>query len=169
MTILYKPTTLEHYVSDSFKKLQIYQPHQINKSYIAEKLGIYLTFSDKKPFAHEEDDFKLINIDKYASKKVQREQFYHELCHIFRHAGNQLTLPKPFSDWQEWDCHNFMLYAAIPYHMIHYLQPYEYGNIKHLSDTFGVTENLIVYRLKQIKRRREMYLLESSHVQTCIY
>lgn len=169
MTIYYKPTNLESYVSESLKKLHIYEPGQIDKSYIAEKLGIYLSYSACKPFAHEEDDFKLINLNKFAPKKIQREHFYHELDHILRHAGNQMTLPKAMVDWQEWDCKNFMLYAAIPYHMIHYLQPFEYGNIKHLSDTFGVTENLIVERLEQIKRRREMYLLESRHVQTCIY
>ena len=169
MTIYYKPTNLENYVSESFKKLHIYEPGQIDKSYIAEKLGIYLTISEHKPFAHEEDNFRLINIHKYAPKKVQREQFYHELDHILRHAGDQLSLPKPMIDWQEWDCKNFMLNAAIPYHMIHFISDYEYDNIKHLSDAFGVTENLIVERLQQIKRRREMYLLESRHVPPCIY
>lgn len=169
MTIYYKPTNLESYVSKIFIRLHIYEPSQIDKNSIAEKLGIYLEYSYHKPYAYEEDDFKLINIQKNAPRKVQREQFFHELDHILRHAGNQLTLPKAYVDRQEWDCKNFMLNAAIPYHMIHYLQPHEYGNIKHLSDTFGVTENLIVERLQQIKRRREMYLLESSHVPTCIY
>lgn len=169
MTKLYKPTRLEHYVSESFKKLGIYEPSQINKSYIAEKLGIYLEYSHHKPYAYEEDDFKLINIQKNAPRKVQREQFFHELDHILRHAGNQLTLPKAYIDRQEWDCKNFMLNAAIPYHMIHFISDYEYDNIKHLSDAFGVTENLIVERLQQIKRRREMYLLESRHVPPCIY
>ncbi|HHY72245.1 MAG TPA: ImmA/IrrE family metallo-endopeptidase [Bacillus bacterium] len=167
--MLYKPTRLEHYVSTIFKNLHIYQPYEIDKIYIADKLEIKLEYSRHKPFAYEEDDFKFINIDKYETKKGQREQFYHELCHILRHAGDQLKMPKPFTDRQEWDAKNFMLNAAIPYHMIHLINDDEYVNIKHLSDTFLVTENLIVERLKQINRRREMYLLESRYLQTCIY
>lgn len=169
MTIYYKPTQLESYVSEIFKSLHIYDPTQINKIYIANKLGIYLEYSRYKPFAHEEDDFKLINIYKFSSKKEQREQFYHELDHILRHSGDQLKLPKLMTDWQEWDCKSFMLYAAIPYHMIHFLGDVEYGNSKHLSDTFGVTENLIVERILQIKQRRELHLIESRYVSSCIY
>lgn len=164
MTKYYNPTSLEQYVSTIFKKLQIYEPSQISKVYIAEKLGIYLEFSKYKPVAHEDGDFKYINIHKYATKKVQREQFYHELNHLLRHSGDQLELPKLMTDWQEWDCKSFMLYAAIPYHMIHFIKEFEYGNIKHLSDNFGVTENLIVERLRQIKRRRELHLLESCNL-----
>jgi hypothetical protein len=158
---LYKPTRLEQYVSELFKKIHIYEPSQISKRFIAEKLGIYLDFSEHKPVAYEDYDFKYINIYKYSTKKEQREQFYHELTHLLRHAGNQLELPNLMVEWQEWDCKNFMLYAAIPYNMINYVYEYD-GNIKYLSDLFGVTENLIVQRLLQIKERRELYLLESG-------
>lgn len=166
MTLYYKPTNLEHYVSTIFEKIGIYEPHDISKQYIADELDITLDFTKYKAVAHEEDDFKYINLYKNATKKEQREQFYHELNHILRHSGDQLKLPKLMTDWQEWDCKNFMLYAAIPFHMIHYIN--EYGNSKHLSNLFGVTENLIVERLLQIKERRELYLIESCNLQKSI-
>lgn len=157
MTKLYNPTTFENYVSNIFEKLSIYEPQQIDERYIANKLDIELVYSNFKPFAEEDEElnFRMINLNQYETKKVQREQFYHELNHILRHAGDQLTLPKTMIEWQEWDCKNFMLYAAIPYHMINLLKENEYTNIKHLSDAFGVTENIIEERLFQIKNRKE--------------
>ncbi|WP_236611096.1 ImmA/IrrE family metallo-endopeptidase [Halalkalibacterium ligniniphilum] len=64
------------------------------------------------------EEIKLIAVNSTLEKEVQREQFYHELAHILRHARRQIMMPKAFRELQEWDANNFTRYAALPLHML---------------------------------------------------
>ncbi|BAH44570.1 hypothetical protein BBR47_35930 [Brevibacillus brevis NBRC 100599] len=101
--------------------------------------------------AYEFGRFKSITIDKRLTTLVQRERFYHELCHILRHSGRQLMMPAAFRELQEWDARNFTRYAALPLHM---LKNYDYKQpeiLDTLSEQFKVTPELYADRLQRIK------------------
>lgn len=44
--------------------------------------------------------FKSIAIYKMLSSLIQREHFYHELCHILRHSRRQIMMPAAFRELQ---------------------------------------------------------------------
>lgn len=48
----------------------------------------------------------------------QRLDFLHELCHLLRHAGNQMIMPESFTKMQELEAEQFLLFAAMPFSMI---------------------------------------------------
>ncbi|WP_017728198.1 ImmA/IrrE family metallo-endopeptidase [Halalkalibacterium ligniniphilum] len=94
--------------------------------------------------------FKLIAINSELEREVQREQFYHELAHILRHAGRQIMMPKAFRELQEWDANNFTRYAALPLHMLREFNLNDDNIIDQLSEEFKVTKGLCEYRLERI-------------------
>jgi Zn-dependent peptidase ImmA (M78 family) len=97
--------------------------------------------------------FKSITIDKRLPPKVQREHFYHELCHILRHAGRQIMMPAAFRELQEWDARNFTRYAALPLHMISKLDYTQPDIVEVLSEQFKVTPELCSERLYRIREK----------------
>lgn len=131
----------------------IYQPEDIEERKIARLLGIHLTYSERRSFARDEGKFKLININENLDTKVQREIFYHELCHILRHAGYQYkTMPDTFRELQEWDASHFTRYAAIPFHMFKFIDFKSHTVIQDMSKTFKVSEEICQYRVDHIYR-----------------
>ncbi|WP_234541377.1 tyrosine-type recombinase/integrase [Paenibacillus pseudetheri] len=44
--------------------------------------------------------------------------FFHELCHVIRHSGDQRWMPDLFREAQEIDADRFALYATIPFFML---------------------------------------------------
>lgn len=97
--------------------------------------------------------FRSITIDKRLPTKVQRERFYHELCHILRHAGRQIMMPEAFLELQEWDAKNFTRYAALPLHMLTAFDFKQQGIVDVLSEQFKVTPELCAERLKRIREK----------------
>jgi len=96
--------------------------------------------------------YKAIILDSRLKPFEQREQFFHELCHILKHVGHQSMLPKAFRELQEWDANNFTMYAALPYFMV---KQYDFEDpylIQHLAIDFKVSEDLCKKRIEQIKR-----------------
>nr|WP_318036012.1 ImmA/IrrE family metallo-endopeptidase [Halobacillus shinanisalinarum] len=166
MLILYFPTYttthLEDWVSDWYLKLHITIPSQLMAYTIARK---YETFLHRKPVSpHYEvfGRFRAITVDSRRTKEVQREQFYHEFCHLLRHVGKQTMMPPAFRELQERDARHFTFYAALPYHMI---SQYDINNPNLLDQwvkDFRVTTELCRKRLQQIKERENRYILNKQ-------
>ena len=96
---------------------------------------------------------KFIVLDSRTSLEEQQEQFFHELCHVLFHVGHQSKMQNLFRQLLEWEANNFVMYAALPYHMIkQYDLTYEFI-IHELSTDFNVTKSLCEKRLYQIKNR----------------
>lgn len=96
--------------------------------------------------------YRGIVLDDRCSLEEQKEQFFHELCHILRHVGHQTMMPKAFRELQEWDANHFTMYAALPYFM---LKNYDFNDeylVYNLSKDFKVTKELVIKRLEHIKR-----------------
>jgi Zn-dependent peptidase ImmA (M78 family) len=151
MKYTYHPTALESWVSRFYRNLNIYTPEDLNEETIAYALDIYLSRKDISSFSYEEGKFKSITIDRRASPEEQREQFYHELCHILRHAGRQSMMPKAFRELQEWDARHFVRYAAIPYHMLRFVDFNDPDFLLTMAKRFGVTTALCQERTQKIK------------------
>jgi Zn-dependent peptidase ImmA (M78 family) len=151
MKYTYHPTALESWVSRFYRNLNIYTPEDLDEETIAYALDIYLSRKDISSFSYEEGKFKSITIDRRTSPEEQREQFYHELCHILRHAGRQSMMPEAFRELQEWDARHFVRYAAIPFHMLRYIDFNEPDFLLLMAKKFGVTPILCKERIQKIK------------------
>jgi hypothetical protein len=91
--------------------------------------------------------YRGITIDIRESKSKQREMFFHELCHILRHSGNQGIMNKAFRELQEWDTNHFTKYDATPHHMILYIPLYDENVIEQMANMFKVIPELCEERL----------------------
>lgn len=151
MFTAYRPTALETWVSQFYRRLRIYSPDQIDEQQIASALGIYLFYKDAPCMAYEIGRFKSITIDHRLPQKVQRERFFHELCHILRHSGWQIKIPQAFRELQENDARHFTRYAALPLHMINVFDFRDPDIISLLSERFNVSPELCEERLRKIK------------------
>lgn len=154
---LYPTTALEDWVTEFYLRLKITRPEQIDEQYIAK---IYSVFLNRKPmpaFHQVVGRFRSITVDTRVLKTIQREQFFHELCHILRHSGVQSAMPESFRLFQEWDSHNFTRYAAIPHHMLKFVDLDDPYVVDIMSTMFKVTPALCEQRLEDIRRKTILY------------
>ncbi|WP_429844551.1 ImmA/IrrE family metallo-endopeptidase [Brevibacillus sp. FIR094] len=159
MKLPYSPTPLEIWISQFYKRLGINTPDELDEHRIARSLGIHLFYKEIPSMAYEFGRFKSITIDTRLPSLMQREHFYHELCHILRHSGRQLMMPAAFRELQEWDARNFTRYAALPLHMI---TGYDFNQpdiLDILSDRFKVTPQLCVERLQKIHDKLKLAVI----------
>lgn len=149
----YHTTALEDWVSNLYIRLRITHPKQIDIKYIAR---IYTIFVKRKPIPafHEVlGRYRGITLDSRESKEIQKEMFFHEWSHILRHSGNQTMMPAAFRELQEWDARHFTRYAAIPSHMLRFIDLQDEYVIDQMVSLFKVSPELCEERLEQIKNR----------------
>lgn len=155
----YSPTPLEKAISTFYQRLQIHHPEDLEEKAIAQKLRIYFYRKPMRSMSYENGRFQSITVDQRLPLEVQREQFYHELCHLIRHCGWQLgMMPHAFRELQEWDARHFTRYAAIPYHMIQHVNLEDPSCIEQTSIIFKVTPELCIERLLHIKKRMAQHV-----------
>lgn len=176
LSILYHSTHLEDWITNFYQKIGVIQPEDINEENIAYKLGIYLFRVEGPPHHIFISGIHAIYTDSRASPRKQKEQFFHELCHMLRHHGNQLTMPPPLREWQEHDAARFVKCATIPYQMVLSWDFNDPGIIRRAIKTFGISREVCEERLFQIKRRIDSKLLikgghtiENSYLHQGIY
>ena len=151
----YYTSALEDWVTQWYIRNKIMTSQDMDIQLIALKQEIYL---HKKPMLPRYDVFgryKGIIIDSRECEEIQREQFFHELCHILRHCGHQSMMPEAFRELQERDARHFTLYAALPSHMIKHYDFTDELIIGTLSETFMVRKELVVERLDRIYRNQK--------------
>ncbi|MNP02968.1 hypothetical protein D3C76_948350 [compost metagenome] len=103
-------------------------------------------------------------LDNRIPPDQQRLDFLHELCHLLRHAGNQMTLPESFTRMQEIEAEQFVMYAAMPISMISKLTiPSELNlAIALFVETFNVPSTLAKQRIEQIDRRINQGMMSAT-------
>ncbi|GAE26990.1 phage-like element PBSX protein XkdA [Halalkalibacter wakoensis JCM 9140] len=169
METYYKPTSLESWISLRYRQKNIVTPDDLVEDKICFAYNIFLKRWAKPSHSIETGNFKMISIDTSIDYYKQREEFYHELCHILRHAGRQIMMPKAFRELQEWDANNFVKYAAIPLHMLRGFDFTDSNIISIMSDSFKVTPQLCEERLLKIKNNlyyKEAFNGKNSNVFT---
>ncbi|WP_157930355.1 ImmA/IrrE family metallo-endopeptidase [Mycobacteroides abscessus] len=140
-------------ISKLFINLNILHPEDLDEENICHQLDIFLLAKPSSAYSYQSDLFNSITIDTRMSQKAQRECFYHELCHILIHVGNQKNTPSLFRELQERDARVFTKYAAIPYHMIRFIDWEHPYLVEHVSDLFKITKLLTESRLLNIRSK----------------
>jgi len=157
LSYFYIPFPLEEKVVKMYKAMNIYTPGDININEIAHYLRIHLKFSTNQSYSYQSGNFMIININQSFSKIKQREVFFHELCHLLRHYGNQYkNVPIAFRELQEWDAEHFTRYAAIPFHMLKYIDWKSQTLVQDMSKTFCISEEICQQRVDHIKRNKQV-------------
>lgn len=81
--------------------------------------------------------------------------FFHELCHVIRHSGDQRWMPSLFKEAQEYDADRFALYSALPFFILKSITlPERKGeSIGYIAHTFRVPLYFAKKRFEQIEER----------------
>ncbi|MBO2942768.1 ImmA/IrrE family metallo-endopeptidase [Paenibacillus sp. F411] len=149
----YYETTLEQWVSNRYRASRILQPEDMDLDRISEVFLVDLRYDQCLPFSDNEE--RVIFLNKRDPHPIARMVYFHELCHVLRHAGDQRRMNKLFRDGQEADAKAFLLYASMPFFMISQLDIPENqkGATYYLAKLFSVPPKLAKQRLLQIQRR----------------
>lgn len=150
----YQPTETELLICDLYQALNINHPHEIDIDLIAALWGADIFYYEGRAKSHWEDLGSVIFLNKNDLPEKQREDFFHELCHIVRHEGHQDELPGLFVELQETQAYHFMLFASMPF----YLLPDPFGMtwpeyIGLLAEEFHVSIEAANARAEQIVAR----------------
>jgi Zn-dependent peptidase ImmA (M78 family) len=165
----YHTTALEDWVTKFYIRLKIYHPEEINPFIISNKLRIFLR-EEPFPSTHQVvGRFRCIVLDSRLPKEEKREAYFHELCHILRHVGVQSMMPSAFRELQERDARHFTKYAAIPFHMLKYIDIHDQFVVEQLTNIFKVTPELCTERLFDIKRRMELFTKKNQNNNDVIF
>ncbi|GGC97397.1 hypothetical protein GCM10007216_30220 [Thalassobacillus devorans] len=149
----YTTTALEDIVTQWYIQHEFFHPEDLDIKDIGWENEISLQFRPIQASYIRIGNIKSIVVDSRLPNVVQREQFFHELCHALRHAGCQSMMPKDFYELQERDAKHFTLYAALPSHMIQDYSLHSPNIIEQWSKDFKIPSYLCAERLEQIKRR----------------
>lgn len=150
---LYRETPLESWIYELFKANGIYSASDIDIDLIASLFEVDLEYYEHRPFSC--NITNVIFLNKYEEDKKQRDVFFHELCHVLRHAGDQRRMHALFKQHQELEAGWFQMYAAIPFFMIQQLELPQTQNeaIHVIAEEFKVSYDFARKRLNQIQRR----------------
>ncbi|MCE3203505.1 ImmA/IrrE family metallo-endopeptidase [Paenibacillus sonchi] len=155
----YIRTHLEDFVEQLYLKHEIFTPAEITISNISRQMNIVVEYTTAKHFKgvsfRAPSGRFIILLDKNRSRQEQRVDFFHELGHLLRHAGNQLVMPDSFLQYQEADTEQFALYALMPFSMLKQLELSSDRKqaIQQIATAFTVGIELASKRFDQILRR----------------
>lgn len=149
----YYTTSLEDWVTSFYTRLRILHPRHIQIEYIARRYDIFLHRKPRNASYEVVGRYRGITVDCRESIEIQRETFLHEFGHLLRHSGVQSMMPAAFRELQEWDARHFTLYAAIPFHMLKFIDFEDEFVIEQMAHMFKVTPELCEERLEQIRNR----------------
>lgn len=158
----YTTSALEDWVSNFYLRMKMYNPKQIKIETIARVYDIFIHRKSMPSFYEVVGRYRGITIDNREGAAVQREIFFHELCHLLRHAGVQSMMPAAFRELQEHDARNFTRYAAIPFHMLKFIDIEDPYVIDQMVSLFKVTPELCMERLLQIQNRTQPYAITKN-------
>lgn len=149
----YYETVLEQWISDHYRANGITTPEDLDIGRIAAIFGVDLHHDTCKSFSDNEE--MVIVLHNRLATVAARMIFFHELCHVIRHVGDQRKMPELFKEAQEAEASSFLLYASMPFYIISKLQlpPRQNDAIKFLASTFQVPLKISKQRLEQIQRR----------------
>lgn len=149
----YQETHLEQWINSKYQSSGLLDAVQHDIERIAEAFDIELVYAACPSFSDNEE--RVIFLNKHTDDVMARVIFFHELCHVLRHAGDQRSMPSLFKDAQEAEADQFVLYAAVPFYMFEKLPVPDQRNeaIPYIADAFRIPLELAEQRLDQIQRR----------------
>lgn len=147
----YQTTLLEDWIKEFYSRIGIYHPRQLDLHTVANRMGYSVVYQDMSSRFYEDQ----VIIDMKLLPQEQWQEFAHEVCHLERHAGNQLVMPQPFVELQEYQANLFAYHFCVPSFMLLKLAIPESNKqaIYFLANTFNVTLDFAEYRLELFKNR----------------
>lgn len=162
----YYETVLEQWISDHYRANGITTPEDIEIGRIAAIFGVDLQYDKCKSFSDNEE--RVIILNKRLAHVAARMIFFHELCHVLRHVGDQRKMPELFKEAQEAEADAFLLYSSMPFHIISklHLPSKQNDAIEYLSSTFQVPLKVAKQRLEQIQRRELQGIMMAAAIES---
>ncbi|MGG3571093.1 ImmA/IrrE family metallo-endopeptidase [Bacillus gobiensis] len=114
----YTYSHLEDWIANFYKKINIVYPEDLDFENIARKLGIWIHYKEVKSQFIERNGLYSIILDSRLPKVQQRIDFGHEVCHIFRHEGDQTEMHEEWIRYQEKQARYFALHFCVPTFML---------------------------------------------------
>lgn len=157
-------TPLEDYVKELYQRAGIMESYQLDMLDIAEKLNVWIHLMDMESQAIDRNGLHSIVIDRRLSPAQQWQDFGHELCHVLRHAGNQLRSPIGFIKYQETQAEQFAQHFCIPSFMLSEfgLPKTKVEAIVLFCDTFNVTPSFASERL--VNHLRKLHTAQNDKI-----
>lgn len=150
---LYHETELEQWISSRYIEHGLMHPADLDIERVAAVFDVDLVEYDGPPFCC--NITHVIFLTKGMDSEQRKHVFFHELCHVLRHAGNQKHMPELFLQQQESEAERFLQYAAAPFYMIREL-PLGEGQkeaVELIASEFSLPYKLAYSRLLQIQNR----------------
>ncbi len=149
----YYKTPLEQWIESQYRLKGLLTPADLDIERIGQLFGVEVVYYDRPSFS--DNELNVIFLNRSNNLAIQRRRFFHELCHVLRHAGDQRRMPTLFKQLQENDAEMFSLYAAIPFFMIQNIELpwYESEAIDLIAKEFQLPEKFARRRFNQIKER----------------
>lgn len=147
----YSPNFVEKLIEKVYYQNEIRSPHDLDIERIATIWSIDLEYTNTaRAFAIWGSSTRRIFLPNSLPIVDRRAVFFHELCHVLRHEGNQRTMTTEFRQLQEVQADQFVLFAAMPYFMI---RDYLYERPSIIAETFQVPIKYVHKRLTYIKNQ----------------
>ncbi|MBA9087711.1 Zn-dependent peptidase ImmA (M78 family) [Fontibacillus solani] len=91
----YYMTLLEEFVEQLYCQAGILKPEQLTVEELSQRLDVWVHFEDVTSRALESiPGMYSMFLDSRLPAEQQQLDFLHELCHLLRHAGNQVIMHK---------------------------------------------------------------------------
>lgn len=141
----YQTTLLEDWIENFYTNIGIFHPQKLDLHTVANRMGYSVTYRDISSRFYENE----VIIDERLGPQEQWQEFGHEVCHLERHAGNQLVMPPPFLEFQEYQAKLFAYHFCAPTFMLlrQELPKERKQAIYFIANTFFVTLEFAEHRL----------------------
>lgn len=145
-------TYTEDYIAAFYRRMNIYQPEQLDYIAIAESLNISIFYWDSPSSALFSSHFNYIILKEHEQKELLWEDFCHELAHVLFHTGKQFNLTPAWISYQEQKANYFMYHAAVPTFM---LDQQSFWSVDKVAATFNVSNEFATKRLEDYVRNKQ--------------
>lgn len=143
---MYSPnyTPIENFIRKLLLSRGIRTPEQLGVGHLAAKLKLEVEYHNTFSNYYE----GILTLKK-GSKQEEWQRFGHEICHHFRHCGNQNCMYYLFRQLQEYQARHFALHFCIPSFMLEriHLPPAYADAIRLICTTFNVDPEFAAKRL----------------------
>ncbi|OMD05721.1 ImmA/IrrE family metallo-endopeptidase [Paenibacillus sp. FSL R5-0636] len=149
----YFKTPLEQWIEDRYQENGIFRPSDLTIEKVSRIFNTEVIYYEHTSFSDNEE--RIIFLNKYEEENLLRKFFFHELCHVVRHSGDQRWMPSLFRDAQENEADFFSLYTSIPFYIFQSLPLPNNKNeaIGFIAHEFKMPLEIAKKRFQQIEER----------------
>jgi Zn-dependent peptidase ImmA (M78 family) len=166
----YRPTRLESFVVNFYRKQQINSPQDIDLELFVYDAAIWVHYLPQPSTNYRfRGNMYTIVVDNRLPRRQQRVELAHELGHVLLHVGRQEFMPNDERARQEWQADQFAMYALAPTFMIaNCIEPTNSRQrlVTDLAGKFDVPETFMDARLELLEERLNTIAFERYMEQT---